>query len=311
MRTARRREEPLHPDGQPGHRRTTASARASSLLQAGVLGPVKEIHVWTNRPIWPQGIEPARRTPPASPTTCTGTSSSAPRTTARTTRRTIRSTGAAGSISAPAPWATWPATPSTSPPWAWSCSTPRAIEVVDTSGIVDRETYPTWSIIKTQFGDRNGRGPLSLTWYDGGENLPEEKRAYKKLLQGEKAAGSGLLDRRRKGLVLLRRTTTAPSTSSCRATSTRSSRSPSRLSPGRPATSPSGSRRIKAKRPQARPSRTSTTPAVSPRPSSWASSPCKAGTRIEWDAEDMKRKNNTDADQFIRRDYRKGFSIHV
>ena len=37
---------------------------------------------------------------------------------------------------------------------------PESVEVVDTSGIVDHETYPVWSIIRTQFGPRNGRGPL-------------------------------------------------------------------------------------------------------------------------------------------------------
>src|SRR6185437_10020625 len=63
----------------------------------------------------------------------------------------------------------------------------------DTSGIVDHATYPTWSIIKTQFGQRDSRPPLSLTWYDGGNNLPNEKRAYKKFLEGEKVSGSGLL----------------------------------------------------------------------------------------------------------------------
>ncbi|HOR98545.1 MAG TPA: Gfo/Idh/MocA family oxidoreductase, partial [Kiritimatiellia bacterium] len=30
--------------------------RNAELLQAGVLGDVTEVHVWTNRPIWPQGI---------------------------------------------------------------------------------------------------------------------------------------------------------------------------------------------------------------------------------------------------------------
>src|SRR5262249_13636695 len=28
--------------------------RAVELVQAGVLGPVREVHVWTNRPVWPQ-----------------------------------------------------------------------------------------------------------------------------------------------------------------------------------------------------------------------------------------------------------------
>ena len=29
--------------------------RSAAMVQAGVLGPVHEIHAWTNRPIWPQG----------------------------------------------------------------------------------------------------------------------------------------------------------------------------------------------------------------------------------------------------------------
>ena len=34
-----------------------------------------------------------------------------------------------------------------------------------------------------------------------------------------------------------------------------------------------------------------------------------AGTTIEWDAAAMKAKNVPSADQYIKRDYRKGFSI--
>ncbi len=30
--------------------------RAVEVVQAGVIGPIRQIHVWTNRPIWPQGI---------------------------------------------------------------------------------------------------------------------------------------------------------------------------------------------------------------------------------------------------------------
>src|SRR5947208_14150534 len=30
--------------------------RAVEVVQAGVIGPIKQVHVWTNRPIWPQGI---------------------------------------------------------------------------------------------------------------------------------------------------------------------------------------------------------------------------------------------------------------
>src|SRR5256885_17036807 len=37
----------------------------------------------------------------------------------------------------------------------------------------------------------------------------------------------------------------------------------------------------------------------------------RAGGKIEWDAAAMRVRNNSDADQYLRRDYRKGFSIHV
>src|SRR5205823_14092021 len=30
--------------------------KAAALVRAGVLGIVKEVHVWTNRPIWAQGV---------------------------------------------------------------------------------------------------------------------------------------------------------------------------------------------------------------------------------------------------------------
>src|ERR1700674_1729472 len=41
--------------GNQGH--SSDGARLiNEWIQAGVIGPVREVHVWTNRPIWPQGI---------------------------------------------------------------------------------------------------------------------------------------------------------------------------------------------------------------------------------------------------------------
>src|SRR5262249_23835658 len=44
---------------QMGNQGTTEGGlrRAVEIIQAGVLGQVSEVHVWTNRPIWPQGAE--------------------------------------------------------------------------------------------------------------------------------------------------------------------------------------------------------------------------------------------------------------
>src|SRR3954447_17005595 len=43
---------------QMGNQGTASSGlrKSAALIKAGILGPVKEVHVWTNRPIWPQGI---------------------------------------------------------------------------------------------------------------------------------------------------------------------------------------------------------------------------------------------------------------
>src|SRR2546421_745201 len=31
--------------------------RAVEIIQAGAIGPVRQVHVWSNRPIWPQGLD--------------------------------------------------------------------------------------------------------------------------------------------------------------------------------------------------------------------------------------------------------------
>ena len=41
--------------GNQGHS-SEGAALINEWIHAGVIGPVREVHVWTNRPIWPQGI---------------------------------------------------------------------------------------------------------------------------------------------------------------------------------------------------------------------------------------------------------------
>ena len=41
--------------------------RGVEVIQAGVLGPVQEVHVWTNRPVWPQGLVRPSRVDPVPP----------------------------------------------------------------------------------------------------------------------------------------------------------------------------------------------------------------------------------------------------
>ncbi len=49
--------------GNHGHS-SDAAARVNEWIEAGVLGAVREVHIWTNRPIWPQGVPvPAKSAP--------------------------------------------------------------------------------------------------------------------------------------------------------------------------------------------------------------------------------------------------------
>jgi predicted dehydrogenase len=80
---------------QMGNQGTAADGfRAGvELIQSGAVGPIREVHAWTNRPFkyWKQAPDIVAR-----------------RRFGLTTRRTIRTIGAAGGTSAPARSATWP-----------------------------------------------------------------------------------------------------------------------------------------------------------------------------------------------------------
>lgn len=286
----------------------TGLREGAELLRAGGIGRVKEIHVWTNRPVWPQGI---------------GGFSNYP------------------GIPNHVHWYEFLGPAHDRPyhegyhPFNWrgwldfgtgalgdmACHTinvaakgldlfdPIGAEVVETSGIVDNQTYPTWSIIKTHFGEREGRAPLTLTWYDGGNNLPEDKRAYKSLLHGEDATGSGLLIVGDKGSFFSKNDYGAEYTLLPKE-QYKDYKKPEPSLPRSPGHFKEFVQAIQANDPSkalsnfdyaGRLTETVLLGVVA----------LKVGGRIEWDAENMKVKGNPDADKYIKRDYRKGFSIHA
>jgi hypothetical protein len=96
---------------------------AAEIIWSGEIGNVTEVHAWTNRPIWPQGVTeiPAETAPPstldwdlwlgiakARPYAANPTADAAAA--ADAAASTIRSTGVASSTSAAARWAIWRAT---------------------------------------------------------------------------------------------------------------------------------------------------------------------------------------------------------
>ena len=155
--------------------------KSVAMIKAGAVGTVKEVHVWTNRPIWPQGG------PRSEPTECP---------------EHLK-------------WDLWLGPAPVRPyakgyhPFAWrgwwdfgtgalgdmACHTvnmpfmaldlrdPISVQAV-TSGH-NRDSYPKWSIIDFEFPANNRRPAVKLVWYDGG------KRPDKELLEGDPPKGSG------------------------------------------------------------------------------------------------------------------------
>ena len=125
---------------QMGNQGTAASSlrREAALLRAGALGTVEEVHIWTNRPIWPQGITRPEPSPcptevhwdlwlgvaPPRPYAEDPPGNAKSKEERETSAAIILSNGAAGGISAVARWATWAATFSTCPTWDWTCGIP-------------------------------------------------------------------------------------------------------------------------------------------------------------------------------------------
>ena len=155
---------------------------------------------------------------------------------------------------------------------------------------------------------RNRRAPLNLTWFDGGDKLPDEKRSYKEHLHGEKAAGSGLLLVGEKGSFYSVNDYGAEHTLLPK-DKFKEVAKPKQSLPRSPGHFKEFAEAIKAGDPTkamsnfdyaGRLTETVLLGVVA----------LKAGTAIEWDPVAMKARNVPSADQYIRRDYRKGFSIH-
>ena len=143
--------------------------KAAALIKSGAIGAVKELHVWTNRPVWAQG----------------------------------GSRPAEAEVPPHLNWDAWIGPAPVRPygpgyhPFAWrgfwdfgtgalgdmACHTfnmpfmalnlrdPASVQAV-TSGH-NKETYPKWSIIDFDFPELGGRPAVKVKWYDGGK-LPDQ-----------------------------------------------------------------------------------------------------------------------------------------
>jgi predicted dehydrogenase len=146
--------------------------RLREMIWDGVIGPVREVHVWTDRPnngllriYWPQGVTRPKEAPPTPGTLdwdlFLGPAPERPYNPAYHPFR----------------WRGW---------WDLGCGAlgdigchsldpifralrlkyPVSVQAVST--LVNEETYPSGSMVRYEFAAREGMPAVTLTWYDGG-----------------------------------------------------------------------------------------------------------------------------------------------
>ena len=158
-------------------------------IRSGAIGKIREAHVWTNRPVWPQGMDRPTEEP---------------------------------EIPEHVNWDLWLGTAPERPwhpcyhPFKWrgwwdfgtgalgdmGCHTAnmafRALELGSPvsaqaeHSAFSRDSFPTWSVITLNFPRRGGLPPLRWNWYDGSNQKPAwviEK--LKSFIHGRELSGSG------------------------------------------------------------------------------------------------------------------------
>ncbi|MBE0537241.1 MAG: Gfo/Idh/MocA family oxidoreductase [Phycisphaerae bacterium] len=166
-----------------------ANGQICQAIKQGVIGSLREIHNWTNRPVWPQYTEiPTDR--PAVPKGFNWDLWLGPATDrpyhphyTHTVFRGWYDFGG-GSMADMGIYALWPVftgldlgTPASAEAWATHTCT---ISDNVSRTVHNDFAYPTACMQRFKFAARGGRGPVELFWYDGGmrPRLPEAVEAH-------------------------------------------------------------------------------------------------------------------------------------
>ena len=172
-------------------------------IQSGAIGTVKEVHTWTNRPVWPQGIAtrpPSKPVPDNLNWDCW--IGAAPLRDFHDGLHPFAwrgwipfGCGAIGDMGCHTWDCVW---------WSMAPDAPKTAEVIRADGRND-ETFPSRMIIKWEFAAKGNRPAFDAYWYEGGlrPDVPEELASDPRL-QGKKPGlgGSGSLFIGTKGKLL-------------------------------------------------------------------------------------------------------------
>jgi len=202
---------------------TEGGCRTCEIIADGIIGDVTEVHIWSNRPLWPHGMErpkgadpipktfdwdlwlgPAAKRPfvknwPAGSLALAQVVNGRPRPDVYHTWN-FRGwydfgTGALGDMGCHH-WNT--------PRRALKLGHPTAVSASSTK--IMAESWPLGSVITYQFPARAGMGPVRVVWYDGGVKPPRPVE----LEAGRKMPGDGIMYRGTKGVMIASGTSGVP-----------------------------------------------------------------------------------------------------
>lgn len=158
--------------------------RAVEVIQAGLIGQVRELHVWSNRPIWPQGMDrPAGEDAvPANLDWDLWLGPAAWRPFKNEWPEDMKVKRRGGKVYHPFAWRGWQDF-GTGALGDMACHTAnmpfRALklgyptEIEAWSSGINKESYPLKSKIRFEFPAREGLVPATFWWYDGGNPKPD------------------------------------------------------------------------------------------------------------------------------------------
>ena len=289
--------------------------RAVELVQSGVLGKISEVHVWTNRPIWPQ----------------------APGVTKRPTEKMeVPKHVHWDEFLGPAPERPYA---KGYHPFAWrgwldfgtgalgdmACHTanmafmalklghPSTAEA--TAGDVNQETYPSWAHVILNFPARGDMPAVKWNWYEGKKDgkkvLPPEELLAKLLKKDEKLADSGSILVGDKGILFSPNDYGAQFTLVGEGFENMNLTKPEKLPINGKGDQGMKNEWVEAIR--------SGKPATALSNFDYSGMLTEAvllgnvairsGKKLQWDGPNLRCSNSKEADQFIRREYRKGWDI--
>ena len=191
--------------GNQGHS-DEGNRRLCEMVWSGAIGQVREAHCWTNRPIWPQGLDRPSGSNPV-PANLDWDLWIGPAPMRPFVAKWPEESGAGesqgrrrgrGNVYHPFAWRGWwdfgcgalgdmGCHVMDGANWALKLGAPTSVELLDSSPI-NTEMAPSWSIIRYNFPARGELPACSLTWYDGGK-LPQRPAE----MEAEKFEESGTL----------------------------------------------------------------------------------------------------------------------